>query len=99
MGYDEVGFKGAFGNQQWMGGWSYLAVTNRLSTYEMNCVPGTAATPGIPIWGIILFIVVAALMVLVCIFVCIMISRERKQKPIFMPFETKSATATSTDKV
>ena len=41
--YDAVGFKGAFGNEQWLAGWSYLAVINRLATPERNCVPGVAA--------------------------------------------------------
>jgi hypothetical protein len=89
--YDEVGYKGAFGNENWLAGWSYLAVTNRLATHELNCAPGAAAAAqGIPAWGTILFIVVAALLLFVCVFVCIVIQREKVKKPIFMPFETNT---------
>ena len=83
----KVGFKGAFGNDNWLAGWSYLDVTSRLAKHELTCAPGTTAGPQIPAWGIALFIVVAVLMVLVCVFVMVMIQREKASKPIFMPFE------------
>ena len=107
--YDVVGFKGAFGNVNWLSGWGYLAVSNRLATHELNCQPVTAAAPspapsnnppivqsivdatGVPGWGVVLFVVVALLLLVVCLFVCVMIQREKVQKPIFMSFDASKA--------
>jgi hypothetical protein len=106
--YDDVGFKGAFGNVNWLSGWGYLAVSTRLATHELNCQPvtaGGAASPapsmppivipeaqtGVPGWGVVLFVVVALLLLVVCLFVCVMIQREKVQKPIFMSFDASKA--------
>ena len=96
--YSDVAYKGAFGNTNWLAGWSYLALTNRLATHEVNCLPGvmvggsqSSSDSGkdddkIPAWGVTLFIVVAVILVVLVCFMCFMMIREKEGKPIFVAF-------------
>ena len=86
--YETVGFKGAFGNTNWLAGWSYLEATNRLATYPLNCVAGKPAPePGIPSWGIAVFIILAVVLVLFGFFICFMAKKEKSGAPIFMQID------------
>merc|ERR1711998_803106 len=101
---------GAFGNVNWLDGWSAMTFATGSST-ALTCANGditsAAASSGgggasggvdpdaVPGWGVGLFVGFGILIVLLCVMVSVMTRQEKIGKPIFLPMPMET---TSTKK-